>query len=336
MLVLDNRTPYAAERSFLRDPSGATHWVVAVKATFSLLPNGQLELADEQLPPLLAPEYWGDPGVSSIRYEADLTLMKPETDVLINGSAHAPQGKKVKDLRVRLRFEAVDKSLIVTGPNVYHRGPLGIGTTEPIAFDTLPLRYEVAYGGCDTSAPDPAKHRMEMRNPVGVGFAISPQTLDRSRAPSVMYTKGDPSKGGPAGFGAIASYWSPRLELAGTYDARWNADQRPLLPLDWKPHSLLCAPRDQRAGTHLHGNELFELTHLAQEAILRFTLPRVYLTYATHFGSRVEEHRSKLASVIIEPDDKRVLLVWLTTLTVPLRQVDYLDKTVIKEKAYVR
>jgi len=36
MWALKNRTPYAAERTWVRDRSGAHHWIVAVKATFDL------------------------------------------------------------------------------------------------------------------------------------------------------------------------------------------------------------------------------------------------------------------------------------------------------------
>jgi len=334
MLALSNRTPYAAERTFVRDMTGADHWVVAVKATFAVESNGTLKLADEQLPPLLAPEYFGEPGLSSIRYETDLTLMKPGTDVLVNATAYAPRGQAVDQLPVRLRAHRIDKTLQVYGPRVMYSGPLGITTTGARPFTRMPIRYEDAYGGTDTTSPEKSQHRADMRNPVGRGFATRAAHLEQKPAPSVVYINTDPSKPGPAGFGVIASYWTPRRELGGTYDEKWAKDQRPLLPLDWSEQSLMCAPSDQRSE-YLRGDEPVELVHLTPEGVFRFNAPKVFLAFRTFFGSKVEEHRSKLVSLIIEPDDRHVMAVWQTTLRVSLRQMDYLDKTVIEEKRYL-
>ena len=64
MWSLDNRTAFAADRNWIRDKQGAHHWLVAVRATFDIDSGGRLTLADEQLPPLLQPEYRGDPATS--------------------------------------------------------------------------------------------------------------------------------------------------------------------------------------------------------------------------------------------------------------------------------
>lgn len=72
MWALSNRTAYAAERNWTRDKDGLHWWLVAVKATFDIGPDGRLRLADEQLPPVLIPEYFGGPGRSSLRYDSDL------------------------------------------------------------------------------------------------------------------------------------------------------------------------------------------------------------------------------------------------------------------------
>lgn len=67
MWTLLNRTPYAVDRTWVRDKEGNHVWVVALKATFDLDNTGQLRLAAEQEPPLLAPVYTGEPGHSSTR-----------------------------------------------------------------------------------------------------------------------------------------------------------------------------------------------------------------------------------------------------------------------------
>lgn len=50
MWALNNRTAYAAERTWVRDKTGTHHWIVCVKASFDLTDDGALSLADEQPP----------------------------------------------------------------------------------------------------------------------------------------------------------------------------------------------------------------------------------------------------------------------------------------------
>jgi hypothetical protein len=76
MWVLDNRTAYAAERNWTRDKEGTHLWLVAVKATFDIGPSGRVTLADQQLPPALAPEFRGDPTTSSLLVDSDLLHYK--------------------------------------------------------------------------------------------------------------------------------------------------------------------------------------------------------------------------------------------------------------------
>ena len=128
-------------------------------------------------------------------------------------------------------------------------------------------------------------------------------------------------------------YWSPRLELQGTYDDAWKRTRYPLLPIDWDARSLLCSPADQRPEAHLHGGELVELNNLTPDGRLTFALPKVHLTFRTTIDGRREEHRSRLASVIVEPDLRRVMMVWQTSLKVRAN-VDYLEETLVREKPY--
>jgi hypothetical protein len=49
MWALENRTPYRAGKTWARDKDGVHEWVVAVKATYDVYPNGQVKLADDQV-----------------------------------------------------------------------------------------------------------------------------------------------------------------------------------------------------------------------------------------------------------------------------------------------
>jgi hypothetical protein len=335
MWVLQNRTPCAAERTWIRDKGGAHHWVVAVKATFGIGDDGSLRLADEQAPPLPAAEYLGEPGQSSLRYEADLGPMKPTTEVTLLGSAYAPRGQRAPVVQVSLRVDDIQKQLIVHGERSYIGGLGGLDVSAPVPFVRRPIVYELAYGGTDKTHPDPRRHAMDKRNPIGRGFAREASALVGQPAPSIEYPSVDVAKAGPAGFAPIASSWSPRLELWGTYDANWEKTKKPLLPDDYDDRVSLCAPADQRPARHLYGGELVELVNLTPSGHLRFALPKLYFTFDTAFGSRREEHRSRLVSVVIEPDEHRLMMTWLTTLAVRARDVDYLDSTTIAQKPYL-
>lgn len=334
MWAVRNGTPYAAERTWGRDRDGVHEWIVAVKGTFDIRPDGSLALADEQLPPLLAPEYHGEPGLSSLRYDADLVAPKPTTDVVLNATAYAPGGRPSTDFTVGFRLGGISKGIRVRGDRLWMEGPLGGTPSDARPVTQVPIVYERSYGGFDDAEPDPRRQRLDTRNPVGSG--VGSRVGDP--APNFEYPASSLVGAGPAGFGAIDSFWSPRRELTGTYDEAWARSRRPLLPVDWDPRSLLCSPPDQRPATHLHGGEPVELVNLTPGGVLRFVLPRVYLAFSTRFGTltgrRTEEHRARLSTVIIEPDHPRVVMVWTTALTCRT-DIDYLDETVVREKPYL-
>jgi hypothetical protein len=45
MWAVDNKTPYGADRAWIRDKAGAHQWLVAVKATFDIGEQGPRALA---------------------------------------------------------------------------------------------------------------------------------------------------------------------------------------------------------------------------------------------------------------------------------------------------
>ena len=169
MWAIRNYTRYKAGKTWARDKQGVHEWIVAVKATFDIQPDSRLSVAEEQVEPLLAPEYSGEPGLSSLRYEADLVSPKPATDILINGTAYAPGGTPSSEFLVAARFGAVKKTLRVRGDRIRGDGAFG-GYNLARPLTQVPIVYERAFGGYDCSDPDVQKHRMDPRNPVGCGL----------------------------------------------------------------------------------------------------------------------------------------------------------------------
>lgn len=330
MWAVKNRTSYAVGKAWGRDKDGIHEWIVAVKGTFDIKRDGGLALADEQLAPLILPEYNGEDGASSLRYDTDLVGFKPTTDVVLNSTAYAPCGRPATEFLVSLRVGPIYKEIKVIGDRKWVQGRLGLSPSAAKPITQLPIVYERAFGGYDQSDSDPKKQRIDTRNPVGCGLVAR----EGQALPNFEYPDKSLEKAGPAGFGALASHWSPRLELSGTYDEAWQKSRYPLLPADWDPRSLLCSPADQRPETHLQGGELVELRNLSSTGVLRFALPKLHFTFrtlfSTGFGMRAKEHGGHLATLILEPDHPRVSLVWLSTLACRT-DGDYLEETIITE-----
>lgn len=328
MWELNNKTPYAADRAWVQDKDGRKHWIVVVRGTFDILPDGTTTVAQEQLPPNAAPVYSGDEGRSSLLYEADLVAAKPGTDVVVNGSAHAPHGRATTACSVRLKIADRDKVLEVVGDRTYARALTGqVSPSSAVPFVTMPITYERAYGGYDDEDADPSKHTLFAPNPIGIGVHKGALLLGKV-APNIAL----PSGGGKvaAGFGAVASHWHPRSTFAGTYDGAWIENRKPLLPQDWDPRVLLCAPADQQFIPHLNGGEIIELHGMTPSGAMRVTIPRADLTFKTRVRGSDKRTRGSLVSVVVEPDAQRVLVAWQTSLPCH-HDMDYLEFTSIFE-----
>ncbi len=338
MWLLRNRTPYAAERNWTRDERGVHWYIIAVRAIFDkkIGPGGRLALADQQLPPILVPEYMGIPGESSLRHDSDLLARKPGTDVVVLGSAHAPRGRPATSVPVTLRVAGLEKTIVVHGDRVYHPGPMGLTPTPPQPFIKKPIQYELAFGGRDTSDPDPRHHHIDERNPVGRGFPPGAARWRDQPAHCIEYPDGAAASRGPAGFGPIDRSWLPRRRLAGTFDARWMESRRPLLPEDYDPRYAMCAPADQQLATPLVGGESIGVVNMTPDGALTLELPRVSLRFSTTIRGRRHEHHAHLSTVVIEPCARRLLVSWQSALRVAAPDVDFVSTTDISEPAGAR
>ncbi|MBL9038905.1 MAG: DUF2169 domain-containing protein, partial [Archangium sp.] len=270
--------------------------------------------AADQLPVLMAEEHRGDPATSSLKYERDVYFDKPGTDIIVNGSAYAPGGRPAKEVLVGLRVGGLDKVLKVKGDRVYEKGASGVRPTPVSAFVQVPLEYERAYGGTDTQDPDPAKHVAFFPNPLGVGHARRPEHLVGKAAPNVEFPDKPMRADRAAGLGALGNHWLPRRLYAGTYDDEWQANRRPLLPHDYDHRWNMCAPIDQQIEPHWSGTGTVRLTNLTAKGHLELVLPPVRLKYLTEFypvaNREPMELRPKLHTVVLEPDEGRVIAVW--------------------------
>lgn len=328
MWAVRNETDYAAERAFVRDRDGAEIWIVAVRATFVIREDGKVVPADEQQPVVRAPEFTGEPTASSLRYESDLVRTKLNTDIVLHATAYAPAGRQSNKVEVSFKVGDVAKTLIVHGPRKWELTSQGVVAGESPVFETRRISYENALGGPLEAGEIPPRDRA---NPCGVGL------MKVAGAPAATIelpgrgAASNASPGYPAGFGPVACHWTARAKLAGTYDAAWQKKRQPLVPEDFDDAYFQCAPPDQQARGFLTGGEQVILHNLTPDGDLRFVLPRLSLGFRTRIDGGTTHHRGTLHTVIIEPDERRLIMVWHTAL--PCHHTLYtLKETVVFEK----
>jgi hypothetical protein len=256
MAELINHTAFPALLYDALDQNDAGFGVLVARVSYDIVIRAEdgvaaLPFAAQQAPLCFGDEHYGEPAVTSVRVESDLSTYKPQLDVVVNAVAHAPGDQPVQAFGVALRVYDRASSLLVTGPRWWKRGVTGWSLTEPAPLSELPLRYEYASGGLhhiegeDFAAPG---------NIVGMGW-YPPEYLRQYKgellpAPQIeapaqrlrQISEALPA----AGFGFIGRGWKGRLEYGGTADAAWAADRHPLLPRDFRMEFWNGAPAAQQ------------------------------------------------------------------------------------------
>jgi hypothetical protein len=340
MLQIDNQTPFRAERALLRDARGSQVWVVAVKATYAIGgggDDGEPKLHDEQEPVAAGPVWAGEPGRSSLLREGELVVEHPGTDVTFNAAAHARGGRPVDHVDVGVTVGGARRLLRVFGERLWQKGAGGPKKDAPAPFARMPIVWERAFGGTLVD-PRTGAVTMDPRNPVGRGFAPDPTLLEGKLLPNVEDLQHPieswKSRPPPAGLGAIAPGWSPRSERGGTYDEAWRRSRMPLWPADYDPRFHQSAPPELVCETPLRGGEEVRTTGLTPDGELAFRLPRVHLAVETLLGGEWLFQRSRLERVIVEPDERRLVLVWGSRLDCGTRGRE-VERTRISQKVTV-
>ncbi len=312
-MQLVNLTPFAAERFCLVDAAGAETLVVVVKGTYACGKGGALEPAEGQSPVVMADEYYGEAGRSSVRLASDVSLAKGGTDVVLHGHACAPAGGATT-ADVSLSVGSLSKAVRVTGDRQWERRWGALRASPPQPFERVPLVYERAFGGTDDS-PE-AGPESEPTNPVGAGFRGRKSALpaEGARLPNVE----DPARPmsrpddrpPPAGFGFVAPNWQPRLSYAGTYDDAWQRDRMPLVPADFKARFYSAATTGLFAEGHLRGGEPFEVVNAGRPGPWTGTLPTQGVEFVIDFPDNFEVVPMAIDTVLIDADNRRVELTW--------------------------
>lgn len=316
-MELINATRMVAGYNMGLEPSGREWLVVVIKGSFVLPRAGEaVRLAEQQLPLVMADTFTGAPGFSAPVYEVDFALRKRACDVLLLGSAHAPAGKMVSRMRVRLQVGPMVKQAEVLGPRVWQAGMGKFGASEPGHFSSLPLSYDVAFGGVDRHSPDEREHDAYGPNPAGRGWHrhlkrewVDGSPMPQLEAPGQPVT--DPAGNyPPVAFGPLARGWPARARFAGTYDQAWLDKDFPFLPKDFDERYYQAAPEDQQLPLPKGPLEVL-LDGFTPDGERRFMLP--YFEAPVHVFPKRGEREDLFASldtIVFEPDAERFTMSW--------------------------
>lgn len=306
MPTLLNFTPFTAATFSLLDSQARQFDIVVASATYEARPGQRCRVSDQQTPVRDSDVFYGKAGFSSVLYEGEIAFEKPSVDIVVNGSAIAPRGRRVGTIHVGLSVAGIRKELQVSGDRHWRQGFLGQIASSPEPFDRLPIVYERAFGGgtCD---------RCDARNPFGIGFhgALSGNPNIKSEIPNVEYPArliGSPREiPEPAGFRILGRNCQPRAAHAGTYDDTWLSQRWPLLPLDFDVRHFQVAPLDQQVS-RLVGGEAVSIINMTEDGHWGFELPIPDLPLRL-WPPEGGETQLRVDTLIIEPDHYRFTLI---------------------------
>jgi hypothetical protein len=316
-MELVNATRMAAEYTLGLEPSGRERLVVVVKGTFAIpeADDEPVRLAAEQVPILLADVLGGESSALPVD-EADLAIWKPRCDVLVKGSAHAPGGQPATRVEVGVRVGSWTKTIDVVGDRQWISGPFGARASSPAPFDVMPVTYERAFGGINSTSSDPKEHSTYLSNPIGRGYhrhftadAIQGAPMPNTEQPGRPVEK-PAGAYAPMALGPVGRNWLPRYRLAGTYDQRWLDEHFPFLPPDFDVRYHQAAPEDQQIPYPVGGEEVV-LVNLSPNGRLALRLPRIRaaMTVAPRHGER-EVVDAVIDTLVLDPGERRFTMTW--------------------------
>ena len=316
-MELINATRMVAGYNMGLEPSGRELLVVVIKGTFVLPKAGeQVRLADEQLPLIMADTFTGEPGFSAPVLEVDFAPRKQACDVLLVGSARAPAGTQVTRMRVGVRVGPMEKSFDVIGDRVWQAGLSGISASAPQHFTSMPVSYDLAFGGADRYSDDESEHDAYLPNPAGRGWHkhLKNAWVDGTPLPNteeIGKPLGSPvDKHRAMALGPLGRGWPQRARYAGTYDEQWLAEVFPFLPKDFDERYYQAAPEDQQMPVP-NGPVEVVLSGFTADGVRRFVLP--HFEAPVHVFAKKGEREdltATLDTIVFEPDHERFTMSW--------------------------
>lgn len=256
-----------------------------IKRTYRFIPGAGCEVLPDALQDFVMDdecvyEDLTPPDVSPVAFDKDTFAFRPATDLVVQGTAYT-YFSGVRKTWVEVRAGGFSRSIRVYGDRKVEMGPDGAPRfTRPEPFESMPVRYDYAYGGYDTTAlkrygvppilRDLAKARPEYelyadtpfhyaRNPAGRGFLIESdaESLAAVQVPNLEFpfdpitperlAVGEPAKWIDAPLPACMDWqsatWFPRIAHLGLAPLPDDYQGRVAeIERGWAPPDLLRCP----------------------------------------------------------------------------------------------
>ena len=312
MLQLKNNTGLQAIINAFPNTDGVDSLYVGIKASFELAATPVL--LEEQKPFVLADEFEGEPGESSITQPSEAHLCKPSSDIILTGQACAPGRKQVRMLDAHLSVGSKAMTVRVIGDRMWDQGQM----SSPLPFEVMPLTYERAYGGV---VVDPETGNVVSaceQNPVGTGHT---RGLGRNKTNGIRLPNlEDPqnlisslnSQPEPVCFACTAPSWQPRIGYAGTYDEQWQTTRAPYLPADFDSRFFNMAHPRMIYPAYLQGGEPVRLANLHKDGPIAFSLPVLQPSTSVLISGSAVPLTPNLETLSIDTENATFSMIWRT------------------------
>ena len=311
--------PFSAGTVLWQAQSGAWTLSVCVRGTFSLVHGREAVLADPQ-EPVAGDRHLGDDPRASVHVPSDLVPYKPRVDVVLVGSAFAPDREPVEALVARVSLGSLDKAIGVIGDRTWIEGPDGPEPSSPRPFRSMPLTYERAARARD--------------NPHGFDLARAP-VIGAPALPNLEAADDEIGGGRTVGFGPVAPGAGARRGLLRPEGWAWveapHDRARGPAPAGLDFAFYNAAPHDQQIDVLRGGDTLtlvnLDLRHPRLETRLPEVRPKAFLV--PEDMERGVEIALRCDTLWIDTDRSLLTLSWRGLITVDSPDEEALGTLVI-------
>ncbi len=277
--------------------------MVIAKATFRWDERGDVAL-DGQRP---LPIFIGDEETSrGILPRDDLPDRGDAFEIVVLGTAHAPEGSPIEERVVAFEVGGERRELVVIGDRTWEVSGDGSGDAAVIAppapFTTMPIGWDRAFGGTieveiDEGSTVPV---VDVRNPLGRGFDPGPMAAGLGE--SLLCPAPFPRWSGPRRL--------PNVESADRRIARWGDSPDPAgwgaVPCSWAiARAPLCAAPDCVFDTP-PGDDRVLLEGLAPGAPVTLRVPKLEVYVDAAVGARRTTKALRLVRWVIDADQRLI------------------------------
>ena len=232
-------------------------------------------------------------------YPGDFADFKLRTDLLLQGSCHAPEGRPVTECPVRFSVGDWSKSLRVVGRRVWSDAYGGAARSAPLPFTKMPIDWAHAFGGPGYALNPAGK---------GVGTAELPN-IEHPGEP--VRAREDRLK--PISFGPLNPAWPQRSGKFGkAYGKAYREQRAPFYAEDFDWTYFNAAPDDQQLPGYLRGDEELGFVNLHPDApVWSARLPGLCVrAFVIDVDERFREVKLHLDTLLANLEEGTLVLTW--------------------------